>query len=250
MNTSGENNPEKNDNPLDMQIGVIKTCLKSIERSKKRTLESKQEEFISAVNAGKALVCCKEVLGHSNWLPWLEQNFGMSDKTANNYMNLFRKKEQVSDLVSDERITLSMLYILSTLDENDLKPASEEIRTHAGHSLSVTYVWEIKRKAQGKPGKNQKNSRAQRISSSPNCTDSGSSNETPTENAGEAETSTSAEVITVSGAMRVMIDELKLREDETNEEVVKRALTIASDQHRKSRTPPSVSSLFPVMGAE
>ena len=41
-----------------------------------------------ATVTGVALVYAKELLGHGDWLPWLEENFNGSQPTASRYMKM------------------------------------------------------------------------------------------------------------------------------------------------------------------
>lgn len=236
MITSCRKNPKNDESSLDMQIGVIKTCLQSIERSKKRSLETKREEFNSAVEAGKALVFCKDKLKHSNWLPWLKMHFELSDKTASNYMNLYRNAELVSDLVSDERITNSMLYILCTLKKEELNKALEKIAEKNGDSISVTYVSHVKRTVQNKPKKEP--TIPHRITHRDGQTGSVTDHEKAPLLIADSKIDTTPEIetitVSISPAMNKMITDFRIGKDETIEQIFERALTIALEHHRKT----------------
>lgn len=57
----------------------------------------------TAIEIGSILTPKKKVLGHSNWISWVQNNLPFTDRTASNYMKLYRykdklKKEKVSDL--------------------------------------------------------------------------------------------------------------------------------------------------------
>lgn len=41
-----------------------------------------------AIDAGRALIEAKALAGHGNWLPWLQQHCGMSERTAQLYMQI------------------------------------------------------------------------------------------------------------------------------------------------------------------
>jgi len=43
-----------------------------------------------AVRAGALLIDAKRVVDHGNWLPWLRENFGLSERSAQNFMKLSR----------------------------------------------------------------------------------------------------------------------------------------------------------------
>lgn len=54
-----------------------------------------------AIEAGHLLLEAKLAVGHGNWLPWLKQNVGLSERTAQGYMRLARlgmKSATVADL--------------------------------------------------------------------------------------------------------------------------------------------------------
>ncbi len=48
-----------------------------------------------AIRAGELLIEAKAEAGHGNWLPWLEQNFEGSEDTAQVYMKLARRKDEL-----------------------------------------------------------------------------------------------------------------------------------------------------------
>src|ERR1700704_5161966 len=53
------------------------------------------------IEIGRRLSAAKGIAGHGGWLPWLEREFGWSDDTAINYMNvaaLDTKSRTVRDL--------------------------------------------------------------------------------------------------------------------------------------------------------
>jgi hypothetical protein len=54
-----------------------------------------------AIEAGQALIEAKALLKHGEWLPWLKEHLGFSDRTAQLYMKIVRlgfKSETVADL--------------------------------------------------------------------------------------------------------------------------------------------------------
>ncbi|MBQ7703942.1 MAG: DUF3102 domain-containing protein, partial [Selenomonadaceae bacterium] len=42
----------------------------------------------SAIIIGQELIECKKEVGHGEWYNWLEKNFKLSEKMANNFMRL------------------------------------------------------------------------------------------------------------------------------------------------------------------
>ena len=87
------------------------------------------------IEIGRRLVDCKAKVGHGGWLPWLESEFGWTDKTAENFINVHKlagKFENISNL----DIPISGLYLLAA-------PAADEVRdaviarAEAGEAMSV-----------------------------------------------------------------------------------------------------------------
>jgi len=67
-----------------------------------------------AIAAGELLVEAKSKLQHGQWLPWLDEHCGMSDRTARAYMRLARNKDRLGEIGSVADLSLrSALYVLS-----------------------------------------------------------------------------------------------------------------------------------------
>jgi hypothetical protein len=64
-------------------VAEINKLVSRIKASHKRHLEAVYE-------IGADLLRAKELLGHGNFLPWLQAEFRWSDRTANNYMSIAR----------------------------------------------------------------------------------------------------------------------------------------------------------------
>ena len=66
-----------------------------------------------AAEAGRLLIECKKEMGHGQWLPWLEENFSFTDRTARRWMKLaedmasgkLKSDTVVSSLAAAYRIT-------------------------------------------------------------------------------------------------------------------------------------------------
>ena len=64
------------------------------------------------IEIGRRLTEMKKMCGHGNWMPWLQQEFGWTDRQARNFMRVYdlsRKSENFSDL----KIPVSALYLLA-----------------------------------------------------------------------------------------------------------------------------------------
>lgn len=57
-----------------------------------------QSMLIAAWNAGQALLIAKSQLAHGEWLPWLEECFDGSDRTARDYMAIASNWQRAADL--------------------------------------------------------------------------------------------------------------------------------------------------------
>jgi hypothetical protein len=70
-----------------------------------------KEEAANAIKIGGLLLEAKQQLGHGEWLPWLEKEFSMSERTAQRRMQVhaFAKSATLADL----KLRVSALYLLS-----------------------------------------------------------------------------------------------------------------------------------------
>lgn len=48
-----------------------------------------------AIKAGELLLQAKELVNHGEWLPWLKSNVSFSERTAQNYMRVFQRKNEI-----------------------------------------------------------------------------------------------------------------------------------------------------------
>src|SRR5262249_57663010 len=84
---------------------------------------------------GRRLSECKKLVGHGNWLPWLEREFGWSDQTARNFMRLAGLSK--SKTVLNLNLPVKALYRLAA--PSTPKEARDEIeeRVEAGETVLV-----------------------------------------------------------------------------------------------------------------
>src|SRR5262245_32482560 len=103
VNTGTANNPQAPACQIDDAILVEHAD--AIRNLGKQTIDS-------IIEIGRHLTEAKAILGHGNWLPWLDREFGWSDRTALNFMRvhaLALKSETVSDL----DLPVRALYLLA-----------------------------------------------------------------------------------------------------------------------------------------
>jgi len=68
-----------------------------------------------AIEIGRRLDACKFIVGHGNWTPWLDENFGWTDRTAQNLINVYLMTTKTkSENFSDLSLPLSALYLLAS----------------------------------------------------------------------------------------------------------------------------------------
>jgi hypothetical protein len=56
-----------------------------------------------ALDIGDALLAAKSLCGHGHWLPWLENEFGFSSRTAETYMRLARHRARIEAEISNSQ---------------------------------------------------------------------------------------------------------------------------------------------------
>lgn len=108
------------------------------ERARRRTIE----EIIAV---GERLFDAQSRLDHGEWAGWLEKNFGWSDSTALNLMNVYKlvKSAEYESLNFKElSITISELYALARPSTPKEVQAKVIDAAKAGHHIGTGYVKE------------------------------------------------------------------------------------------------------------
>ena len=72
-----------------------------------------RREAEEVINIGNLLVEAKEQVKHGEWLPWLKANFGLSIRSAQNYMAVARFAAKYAT-VAHLRLRPSALYLLAS----------------------------------------------------------------------------------------------------------------------------------------
>lgn len=96
-----------------------------------------------AIAIGLDLVSVKGKLPHGAFLPWIEAEFGMSDKTAQKMMNVAQVYGGKSELSSN--LPLSVYYELAAPSTPEPVRQIVEQKVDAGESISVEEVKRLKR---------------------------------------------------------------------------------------------------------
>lgn len=101
--------------------------------SRIRQLGKRTAECVLAI--GKALIEVKERLPHGTWLPWLKAEFGWSDQTARNFINVAERFKSKNFLNLD--IDVSALYLIAA--PKTPEPVREEAIRRAEDGQRVTH---------------------------------------------------------------------------------------------------------------
>jgi len=102
------------------------------------------------IEIGARLTECKRICGHSNWLPWLDREFGWEETTAQRFMRVHKLAQSKSGKLPD--LPVSAIYLLAA--PSTPEPAKTEIieRAKAGEALRVTEVKPRRRPPQAAVG--------------------------------------------------------------------------------------------------
>lgn len=82
-----------------------------------------------AVEIGKLLIEAKEQVDHGEWYKWLEENFNLSEKMANNFMRVaerFGNRNLSSDLKLNQSQLIAMLSLPAGEEENFIAEKAAE----------------------------------------------------------------------------------------------------------------------------
>jgi Protein of unknown function (DUF3102) len=115
----------------------LKVITKELHAAQKR-------EAADVIAIGKLLNEAKDLLEHGEWLPWLAENFGSSDSTAENYMNAARFAAKFPT-VGNLMLRPTALYALGNdLDQDfDCKTIDAILREAETKWVTADRVWEI-----------------------------------------------------------------------------------------------------------
>jgi DUF3102 family protein len=110
------------------------------------------------VEIGRRLSECKRICGHGNWLPWLDREFGWTEKTAERFMSVHALAGK-SDNLSNLDLPISGLYLLAA--PSTPKEARDAIieRVQGGEPVSVAEVKQTIDAAKGRKQRAKKKAR-------------------------------------------------------------------------------------------
>ncbi len=105
--------------------------VESLSRTEKELRELKDKltttakvGLVIAYEIGRRLAAVKKTLDHGQFLPWLEQNFGFTDRTAQRYIRIYDYFRDKPQQVLEE-LTLQEAYALAGVNRVMRKPPQE-----------------------------------------------------------------------------------------------------------------------------
>jgi hypothetical protein len=99
------------------------------------------------IEIGRLLCECKQLLEHGHWLSWLQREFAWSERTARNYISVYRFAESKSVNVADLSIDLASLYLI-TAPSTAAEARTEVIeRIGAGEELNRAEIQRVVQQA-------------------------------------------------------------------------------------------------------
>lgn len=93
------------------------------------------------VEIGARLTECKKICGHTNWLPWLDGEFGWSVSTAENYINLHKLSTKFPT-VGNLDIDMRSLYLIASPGSTSARDAVLDLAAN-GEKLTHAKVKEM-----------------------------------------------------------------------------------------------------------
>ena len=101
------------------------------------------------IEIGRRLSECKRLLGHGNWLPWINREFRWTERTARNFVSAYEFASSKSANVADLTITVSSFYLLAAASTPEEARAEVVRRAEAGEALPHAEVKRIVGEAKG-----------------------------------------------------------------------------------------------------
>jgi hypothetical protein len=95
------------------------------------------------IEIGRRLSECKEILGHGNWLSWIEREFRWSERTARNFIIVYVFAQSKSANLADMAIDVTAVYLLAAPSTPEDARAEVLRRGKAGEALPHAEVKRI-----------------------------------------------------------------------------------------------------------
>jgi Protein of unknown function (DUF3102) len=91
------------------------------------------------IEIGARLTECKRLCGHGHWLPWLDREFGWTDKTAENFINVYKLSGKLENF-SNLELPISGLYSLAAPSTPEMAKTDIIKRAQSGEVIPLSEV--------------------------------------------------------------------------------------------------------------
>src|SRR5262249_751528 len=104
----------------------------------------RKQSVDGAIEIGRRLSVVKEKIDHGHWLRWLKREFGWSDRSARNFINVYKMTRSPNklEIISNLSISPTALYLLAAPRTPDKVRDEVLARAEAGEKMSVAEVGE------------------------------------------------------------------------------------------------------------
>jgi hypothetical protein len=100
-----------------------------------------KQTVANIIEIGRRLTEAKEICGHGNWLPWLDREFGWTDRTARNFMYVCEMAGKSKlETVSDLSLPMRALYSLASPSTPEAARSEVIERARAGETLPAAEI--------------------------------------------------------------------------------------------------------------
>lgn len=103
------------------QVESLSRTEKELRELKEKLTTTAKVGLVIAYEMGRRLAAVKKTLDHGQFLPWLEQNFAMTDKTAQKYMRIYEYFREKPQAVLEE-LSLQEAYAIAGVNRVMRKP--------------------------------------------------------------------------------------------------------------------------------
>jgi gas vesicle protein len=127
----------------------VRSSAEKIRRTVQKTIED-------IIEVGQELMTVKETVGHGHFGPWLRAEFGWTERTAHNFMNVADQFGPNTKLISDLAIMPTAAYLLAAPSVPEKARETAVERAEAGEQITTGVAKEIIAKLRKKSARKTK----------------------------------------------------------------------------------------------
>jgi hypothetical protein len=117
-------------------------CQMELEHHAKAIRDAAAITIKQIIEIGRRLTRAKELCGHGNWLLWLEENFGWTDRHALNFMRVYELSLKSEIDFGNLELPISGLYLLAAPSTSDEAREAVIDAAAKGEKITVAKVKE------------------------------------------------------------------------------------------------------------